>query len=165
MYFQIANSQEQKGARTRDLSLQNENIEIYSTLMSIVATEIFFYPFETIMHRIQLQGTRTIIDNLDTGYSVVPILTSYEGVMDCYRQTVTSEGVCGLYKGFGAMLLQFAAHIAVVKLAKWIIIQVTEICTNKPPPKIAEYYNLDGSKTNSASTTMSRSLSSFSEAD
>ena len=30
------------------------------------------------------QGTRSIIDNLDTGTSVVPILTRYEGVADCF---------------------------------------------------------------------------------
>lgn len=71
--------EERRGARTRDFAAQSQVIEVYSTMISLMATEMIFYPFETILHRIQLQGTRTIIDNLDSGYSVVPILTSYEG--------------------------------------------------------------------------------------
>lgn len=99
MQYRLQNSQEQRGARPRDIESDSENIEIYSTLLSLVSTEILFFPFETILHRLQLQGTRTIIDNLDSGYSVVPILTSYEGATDCYRSTIASEGVSGLYKG------------------------------------------------------------------
>lgn len=153
-----------KGAKPRELVTQE--VQIYSTLTSLIVTEIIFYPLETILHRIQLQGTRTIIDNLDSGYSVIPILTSYEGAYDCYRTTITSEGSAGLYKGFGAMILQFAAHIAVVKLGKWLITQITEVVSNKPPPRVAEYYNLDHLKNSHGSTTVSQSISgvsSFSE--
>lgn len=153
--------EQKRGARTRDFAAQSQVIEVYSTMISLMATEIIFYPFETILHRIQLQGTRTIIDNLDSGYSVIPILTSYEGVVDCYRQTVATEGVSGLYKGFGAMLLQFAAHIAVIKLGKWIITQISEIMSNKPPAKVAEFYNLDA-KNSGGSVSMSRSISGIS---
>lgn len=99
MQNRLQNSQERAGARPKDFESDQQNIEIYSTLLSIMSTEILFYPIETILHRIQLQGTRTIIDNLDSGYSVVPILTSYEGATDCYRSTIASEGVSGLYKG------------------------------------------------------------------
>lgn len=171
MRYKWSDTQEQKGAKPRDLTSVNQDIEIYSTLVSVVTSEILFYPFETILHRIQLQGTRTIIDNLDNGYAVVPIMTSYEGAIDCYRSTIASEGVGGLYKGFGAILLQFAAHIAVIKIAKWVVTQVTEILSNKPPSKIVEYYNLDrstgldtmgGGANLSNSTTVSRSLSSLS---
>lgn len=92
--------QERRGVRPKDNEAEYQNVEIYSTLISVMSTEILFYPFETILHRIQLQGTRTIIDNLDTGYSVVPILTSYEGAADCCRSTIAAEGISGLYKGF-----------------------------------------------------------------
>ena len=53
-----------------------------------------------------IQGTRTIIDNLDTGASVIPILTRYDGPVDCWLTIVREEGRCGLYKGLGALLLQ-----------------------------------------------------------
>lgn len=99
MQYRLQSAHEQRGAKPKDFEAESQNIEIYSTLLSIMSTEILFYPLETILHRIQLQGTRTIIDNLDSGYSVVPILTSYEGASDCYRTTVAVEGVSGLYKG------------------------------------------------------------------
>lgn len=169
MQNRLQNSQERAGARPKDFESDQQNIEIYSTLLSIMSTEILFYPIETILHRIQLQGTRTIIDNLDSGYSVVPILTSYEGATDCYRSTIASEGVSGLYKGiifvsystlqsghkfkpfffcfsgFGAMVLQFAAHYAVIRLTKWIVTEIMDMVANKPPPKVTEFYNLNAS--------------------
>lgn len=161
MHYRLKNSQEQRGARSKDMESQNQDIEIYSTLISLMTTEILFYPFETILHRIQLQGTRTIIDSLDTGYSVVPILTSYEGAVDCYRTTIATEGMAGLYKGFGAMILQFVAHVAVIKLTKWIVTHVADVCSNKPPAKVSEFYNLEA-RNSVESATLSRSISSLS---
>lgn len=164
MASRMKNLQIKKGAKPRDISVENQNIEIYSTLVSIVMSETLFYPFETILHRMQLQGTRTIIDNLDSGYSVVPILTSYEGVIDCYKTTISSEGISGLYKGFGAMIFQFVAHVAVIKITKWIITQISEVCSTKAPTKVTEFYNLKPSDNkndfSSSSTTISRSFSS-----
>ena len=77
------------------------------------------YPLETLLHRLLLQGTRTIIDNTDTGLGVLPIITRYEGLLDAVRVVVMEEGVGGLYKGFGALLLQYGVHVAILKLAKF----------------------------------------------
>lgn len=88
-------------------------------------------------------------------------MTSYEGAIDCYRTTLATEGISGLYKGFGAMILQFAAHVAVIKLTKWIVTQITEICSSKPPQKVTEFYNLDP-RHSLDSTTFTRSISSLS---
>ncbi|XP_037935309.1 solute carrier family 25 member 46 isoform X2 [Teleopsis dalmanni] len=161
----IKNSQESKGAKYKDDSLENQNVEIYSNLISMLTSEMIFYPFETILHRIQLQGTRTIIDNLDNGVAVVPILTNYQGVIDCYRTTVASEGVAGLYKGFGAIILQFAAHIAVIKLTKWVVNQITEIVSNRPPQRVIQYYNLDRGLNSNSSTISPTTISSNSNLD
>lgn len=86
--------------------------------------------------RLHLQGTRTIIDNLDSGYEVIPILTSYEGARDCYVTIVQQEGVAGLYKGFGALILQFVAHVAVIKLTKFMLTEISSLLRSarKPPP-------------------------------
>lgn len=88
-----------------------------------------------------MQGTRTIIDNLDSGYEVTPILTSYSGIRDCYRTAIQQEGVPGLYKGFGALVLQFAAHVAVIKLAKVMLTELGRLLSgsggaggNSPKP-------------------------------
>lgn len=120
-----------------------EDIEIQSILISMCTAEIIFYPFETIIQRLHLQGTRTIIDNLDTGRSVTALLTDYNGAVECYRNIISTEGPLGLYKGFGALILQFAVHIFLLKSTKWIL---TEIGTMlKPKPKIKSappiYYN------------------------
>ena len=40
--------------------------------------DTLLYPLETILHRLHLQGTRSIIDNLDSGIEVTPILTRYQ---------------------------------------------------------------------------------------
>lgn len=62
------------------------------------------------------------------------------------------------------MVLQFAAHVALIKITKWIVTQVVEIVTNKPPPKVQEFYHLETSNIQSVpgSNTISRSISSLS---
>ncbi|XP_030381305.1 solute carrier family 25 member 46 [Scaptodrosophila lebanonensis] len=160
MRRRLSQMQDKCGNKFRDDALEHQNAEIYANLIAMLTTEVIFFPFETILHRIQLQGTRTIIDNLDNGYAVVPILTNYQGAIDCYRTTIISEGFAGLYKGFGAMVLQFAAHVAVIKLAKWIVGQIQEVISNRPPARIVQYYNLDRGSGNSNATTISPSISS-----
>lgn len=160
MRRRLTQKQEQRGAKFRDDTLEHQNAEIYASLIAMLTTEVLFFPFETILHRLQLQGTRTIIDNLDNGYAVVPILTNYQGAIDCYRTTMVTEGFAGLYKGFGAMILQFAAHVAVIKLTKWVVGQITEVISSRPPARIVQYYNLDRGAGNSNSTTISPSISS-----
>ncbi|XP_017067824.2 solute carrier family 25 member 46 [Drosophila eugracilis] len=149
--------QDNQVVKFSDDKLEHQNAEIYAGLIALLTTEVIFFPFETILHRLQLQGTRTIIDNLDNGYSVVPILTDYRGVFDCYRSTLISEGFSGLYKGFGAMILQFVAHVAILKLAKSIFDQVSEGLSNRPKKQRGQPYNLDCNK---SSTTLSPSISS-----
>ena len=39
-----------------------------------------------------MQGTRTIIDNTDLGYEVLPINTQYEGVRDCVNTIRQDKG-------------------------------------------------------------------------
>lgn len=51
-----------------------------------------------LFHRLHMQGTRTIIDSLDVGYEVKPILTRYEGFFDCLNTTLQEEGFLGLFK-------------------------------------------------------------------
>ena len=65
-----------------------------------------------------MKGTRTIIDNTDTGLEVLPIISRYDGAFDCYETIVAEEGFAGLYKGFGALVLQYALHVAVLKITR-----------------------------------------------
>jgi len=72
---------------------------------------------------------------LDTGFEVTPILTSYLGTKDCLETVQHEEGMTGLYKGFGALLLQYAAHFAVVKITKLVLTELTTLLrSSKPKP-------------------------------
>lgn len=112
------------------------DIELNASITATVASDLIFYPFETILHRLYLQGTRTIIDNLDSGRSVIPILTNYNSPTDCFESCLSTEGVFGLYKGFGALLLQYAAHIFVVQVTKFILTEVTAIYRGRRLPSL-----------------------------
>jgi len=70
---------------------------------------------ETVLHRLHLQGSRTIIDNLDSGLEVVPVLTRYEGFFDCCESVRSDEGFGGFYRGFGALIFQYAIRLAAIK--------------------------------------------------
>ena len=54
---------------------------------------------------------------MDTGKEVVPIITRYEGFVDCFHSIITEEGVGGLFKGFGALMLQYAVQIAILRIS------------------------------------------------
>lgn len=41
--------------------------ELLGTTLSVLFSDIILYPVETVIHRLYIQGTRTLIDNLDTG--------------------------------------------------------------------------------------------------
>lgn len=74
------------------------------------------------------------------------------------------------------MVLQFAAHYAVIKLTKWIVTQILEVVANKPSTKVHEFYHLDssiqsspvggsvgnGNEADPESNTISKSISSLS---
>jgi hypothetical protein len=86
-----------------------------------IGTNIFIFQLEKtstisfIYNRLHIQGTRTIIDNLDTGASVIPILTRYDGFFDCWNTITREEGRWGLYKGLGALILQYALQFSIIK--------------------------------------------------
>lgn len=42
MTYRSRHSQEQRGARSKDLEVERQDIEIYSTLLSVMTTEVLF---------------------------------------------------------------------------------------------------------------------------
>ncbi|KAL0131828.1 hypothetical protein PUN28_002997 [Cardiocondyla obscurior] len=136
MHVRRKHSQEVRGAYSKDLLSESvvQDIETQSILVSMCVADIVFYPLETVIHRLHLQGTRTIIDNLDTGRSVTPLLTGYTSATDCYRTIISTEGPLGLYKGFGALVLQFAVHFMVLRATKWLLTELSAILMPKPKP-------------------------------
>ncbi|XP_064620316.1 mitochondrial outer membrane protein SLC25A46-like [Lineus longissimus] len=100
--------------------------ELLATFTGGLLADMVLFPIETVLHRLHVQGTRTIIDNTDTGLGVVPINTRYEGFIDCFRSILYEEGFAGLYKGFGALMLQYTIHALILKLTKFLFEQLTD---------------------------------------
>ena len=115
----------------RDL-VQSYFPELTANFVGFMVPEIVVYPMETVLHRLYVQGTRTIIDDLDNGYDVVPLCTNYDGMLDCFRTIWREEGLGGFYKGFGALLLQIVVHFLILKLTKFVYVQLSEDFKGKP---------------------------------
>ena len=128
--------------------------ELLAGLIGNLLADVTLYPLETVLHRLCIQGTRTIIDNTDTGRDVKPINTSYEGTVDCVRSVFRLEGVAGFYKGFGALMLQYMMHRGIIVMTRWFIERLSERDTGAPVlgtefsrlQRVDEEYPLDGAR-------------------
>ncbi|KAL2100363.1 hypothetical protein ACEWY4_004757 [Coilia grayii] len=94
--------------------------ELMASFCASLCADVLLYPLETVLHRLHIQGTRTIIDNTDLGFEVLPINTQYEGLRECAGAIRREEGALGFYKGFGAVLVQYALHATVLQITKVI---------------------------------------------
>lgn len=54
------------------------------------------------------------------------------GALDCYNSCLVSEGVCGLYKGFGALIIQYSIHIALLRMSYFVLNQIGDIFKKNP---------------------------------
>ncbi|XP_040914500.1 solute carrier family 25 member 46 [Toxotes jaculatrix] len=95
---------------------------------SLVA-DVAVFPLETALHRLSLQGTRTIIDATDgvvaagNGGSplVLPVNTQYDSFSDCLHSIRRKEGGGGFYRGFGALVAQYALHASLLAAARTLL--------------------------------------------
>jgi solute carrier family 25 protein 46 len=118
--YQQAALRQQNQNKGSDDSLHNE---LMASLLGNLTADVLLFPVETIIHRLYLQGTRTIIDNVDQTSTVMPVISDYDGFSDCYKSVLSEEGSSGLFKGFGALVLQYSLHFAVLKLTKLVLQQ------------------------------------------
>lgn len=89
--------------------------KISDMIVSSFLADVLLLPFETVLHSLYVQGTRTIIDNCDETTVVLPVLTNYDGFSDCYQSILRFEGSLGLFKGFGAIMLQYTLHFVIFR--------------------------------------------------
>lgn len=94
--------------------------ELMASFAASLCADVLLLPLETVLHRLHIQGTRTIIDNTDLGFEVLPINTQYEGMRDCINAIRREEGTLGFYKGFGSIVVQYSLHAAVLQITKMI---------------------------------------------
>ncbi|CAJ0960518.1 unnamed protein product [Ranitomeya imitator] len=109
-----------EGASAAQSILEDYFPELIANFAASLCADIALFPLETVMHRLHIQGTRTIIDNTDLGYEVLPINTQYEGMRDCINTIKREEGLLGFYKGFGAVMVQYTLHATVLQVTKII---------------------------------------------
>ncbi|XP_053730039.1 mitochondrial outer membrane protein SLC25A46 [Synchiropus splendidus] len=99
--------------------------ELAAAWLGALTADVVAFPLETALHRLALQGTRTIIDATDgvvaTGNGgsplVLPVNTQYDGFSDCLASIRRKEGVAGLYRGIGAMAAQYTVHATLLGAA------------------------------------------------
>lgn len=89
--------------------------KISEMILSSFIADVALFPFETVLHSLYVQGTRTIIDNCDETTVVLPVLTNYDGFSDCYQSILRFEGTLGLFKGLGAVMLQYTLHYVIFR--------------------------------------------------
>lgn len=94
--------------------------ELIASFVANLCADVLLFPLETVLHRLHVQGTRTIIDNTDLGFEVLPINSQYEGMRDCINAIRREEGPLGFYKGFGTIVIQYSLHATVLQITKMI---------------------------------------------
>uniref|UniRef100_A0A3P9PU31 Solute carrier family 25 member 46 n=2 Tax=Poecilia reticulata TaxID=8081 RepID=A0A3P9PU31_POERE len=103
--------------------------ELAAAWAGSLAADVLLFPLETVLHRLGLQGTRTIIDATDGAQAagsggsplVLPVNTQYDGLADCLHAIRRKEGAAGFYRGFGALLAQYSLHGALLAAARTLL--------------------------------------------
>ena len=92
--------------------------ELFSTIVGSCIADVIMFPMEVIVNRLCIQGTRVLIDNMDNPYEMVPITTAYYGarhaIHTILNETERGEGAGGLYKGFGALIIQYSIQFLLI---------------------------------------------------
>uniref|UniRef100_A0A3B5AP89 Solute carrier family 25 member 46 n=1 Tax=Stegastes partitus TaxID=144197 RepID=A0A3B5AP89_9TELE len=103
--------------------------ELAAAWVGSLVADVVVFPLETALHRLSLQGTRTIIDATDGAVAaadggsplVLPVNTQYDGFSDCLHAIRRKEGRAGFYRGFGALVAQYALHGALLAAARTLL--------------------------------------------
>ncbi|CAJ0592793.1 unnamed protein product [Cylicocyclus nassatus] len=109
-FFRMARKYVNKKPESERTKFHQYVPQIFAQMSSTILTDLILFPIETVMHRMYIQGTRTLIDNLDTGLSAISITVKYEGFVDCFRSILRHEGFWALYSGVGALALEYMLH-------------------------------------------------------
>lgn len=109
--------------------------ELLASSVSRLVAAAMLFPLETVLHRLHVQGTRLIVDNVDTGLGILPHDSAYLGFWHCVQTIRQEEGASGFYKGFSALLLQIGVEVALLHITRISFAQVNSgVFHSKPPP-------------------------------
>ncbi|XP_052792297.1 mitochondrial outer membrane protein SLC25A46-like [Mya arenaria] len=106
-----------------DYVKQTHHEQIYPGLVanfvSFLVADIVMFPCETVLHRLYIQGTRVLTDNMDHGREVLGVHFRYNGIFDCFWQILRDEGMNAFFRGFGALMLQYSCHFIGLRLISY----------------------------------------------
>lgn len=116
-----------------DINADSE--QILNSIIANIVADVTLLPMETVLNCLYIQGTRTIVDNVDETTVVLPVLTNYDGFSDCYQSILKFEGPLGLYKGLGAIILQYSIHFLIFKVMYYILKEFQDNNRAVSPPR------------------------------
>lgn len=102
-------------------TIEKDYSQITKSIIASFVADVALLPVETVLNSLYIQGTRTIIDNCDETTVVLPVLTNYDGFSDCYQSILRFEGNLGLYKGLGAIVLQYSMHFLLFRSVYYLL--------------------------------------------
>ncbi|CAH8647213.1 unnamed protein product [Schistosoma curassoni] len=121
--------------------------DLFAGMTANFVADVVLYPVETLVLRLCVQGTRTLVDNMDTGDVVVPIVSSYDGFFDALRSSLgSSVGILGLYKGFGALIAQYTLQALFIFGVRCLYEHL--LCLWAHPPTDNKVYSKSSSRPN-----------------
>ncbi|CAH8674334.1 unnamed protein product [Schistosoma rodhaini] len=121
--------------------------DLFAGMTANFVADVVLYPVETLVLRLCVQGTRTLVDNMDTGDVVVPIVSSYDGFFDALRSSLgLPVGIQGLFKGFGALIAQYALQALFIFGIRCLYEHL--LCLWAPPPTDNKVYSKSSSRPN-----------------
>lgn len=109
--------------------------KISNSIIACFIADLALLPMETVLNSLYIQGTRTIIDNVDETTVVLPVLTNYDGFSDCYQSILKFEGNIGLYKGLGAVILQYSIHYLSFRVLYYLLKEFQSNYRASSPPR------------------------------
>uniref|UniRef100_A0A7E4UYY4 Solute carrier family 25 member 46 n=1 Tax=Panagrellus redivivus TaxID=6233 RepID=A0A7E4UYY4_PANRE len=118
--------------------------DLFAAMTSSLTADLIFYPVETVLHRLYIQGTRTLIDNLDTGVGAISLNAKYSGFFDCFSSIVKHEGVWALYSGVGAIALQYCLQFCVFRTVRNIYDYTTSPAPQQPTVNVNNHVRSAG---------------------
>lgn len=116
--------------------VDSDSNQISNSIIASFVADVALLPIETVLNSLYIQGTRTIIDNVDETTVVLPVLTNYDGFGDCYRSILKFEGNMGLYKGLGAIILQYSVHYLIFRALYHVSKNFETSGTMASPPRV-----------------------------
>ncbi|KAK6729396.1 hypothetical protein RB195_006445 [Necator americanus] len=135
-FFKMARKYVNKKSESERTKFHQYVPQIFAQMSSTILTDLLLFPIETVMHRMYIQGTRTLIDNLDTGLSAISITVKYNGFFDCLRSILNHEGFCALYGGVGALALEYLLHSLLHQAVRACFDRGSEVATTESKPHI-----------------------------